>query len=427
MYFVKYLKKITTIGIFFLFFPVVLLSQNNQVDELKSKIEERENIIKKIEQEISVYNQEVIKTSSEANSLKNTIKVLDTTDKKLKKDINLTENKITKTVLTIEDTSKNIEDTLAKIDINKKAILESLNNINEKDNISLVEAVISFDRFTDFWGEVDRINDFKMNLKSKVFELKELKDDLESRKKDYEKEKNNLSNFKQDLVLQKKIVEDNKKEKSTILTLTKNKEQAYKDLVRQKELEKDKFERELFEYESQLKYEIDKSKLPDPKKGILSWPLESVYITQYFGKTNASKRLYVSGSHNGVDFRASLGTKVLASLSGVVWGTGDTDKYPGCYSFGKWVMVKHPNGLSTIYAHLSSIKVSEGQTVSTGDVIGFSGNTGYSTGPHLHLGVYATEGVRIEKYTNSRGCKEARMPLADIRAYLDPMLYLPSL
>jgi murein DD-endopeptidase MepM/ murein hydrolase activator NlpD len=427
MYFVKYLKKITTIGIFFLFFPVVLLSQNNQVDELKSKIEERENIIKKIEQEISVYNQEVIKTSSEANSLKNTIKVLDTTDKKLKKDINLTENKITKTVLTIEDTSKNIEDTLAKIDINKKAILESLNNINEKDNISLVEAVISFDRFTDFWGEVDRINDFKMNLKSKVFELKELKDDLESRKKDYEKEKNNLSNFKQDLVLQKKIVEDNKKEKSTILTLTKNKEQAYKDLVRQKELEKDKFERELFEYESQLKYEIDKSKLPDPKKGILSWPLESVYITQYFGKTNASKRLYVSGSHNGVDFRASLGTKVLASLSGVVWGTGDTDKYPGCYSFGKWVMVKHPNGLSTIYAHLSSIKVSEGQTVSTGDVIGFSGNTGYSTGPHLHLGVYATEGVRIEKYTNSRGCKEARMPLADIRAYLDPMLYLPGL
>jgi murein DD-endopeptidase MepM/ murein hydrolase activator NlpD len=291
----------------------------------------------------------------------------------------------------------------------------------------LVEAVISFDRFTDFWGEVDRINDFKMNLKSKVFELKELKDDLESRKKDYEKEKNNLSNFKQDLVLQKKIVEDNKKEKSTILTLTKNKEQAYKDLVRQKELEKDKFERELFEYESQLKYEIDKSKLPDPKKGILSWPLESVYITQYFGKTNASKRLYVSGSHNGVDFRASLGTKVLASLSGVVWGTGDTDKYPGCYSFGKWVMVKHPNGLSTIYAHLSSIKVSEGQTVSTGDVIGFSGNTGYSTGPHLHLGVYATEGVRIEKYTNSRGCKEARMPLADIRAYLDPMLYLPGL
>jgi murein DD-endopeptidase MepM/ murein hydrolase activator NlpD len=427
MYLVKYLKKITIVGIFFLFFPVVLLSQNSQVDELKSKIEERENIIKKIEQEISVYNQEVIKTSSEANSLKNTIKVLDTTDKKLKKDINLTENKITKTVLTIEDTSKNIEDTLAKIDINKKAILESLNNINEKDNISLVEAVISFDRFTDFWGEVDRINDFKMNLKSKVFELKELKDDLESRKKDYEKEKNNLSNFKQDLVLQKKIVEDNKKEKSTILTLTKNKEQAYKDLVRQKELEKDKFERELFEYESQLKYEIDKSKLPDPKKGILSWPLESVYITQYFGKTNASKRLYVSGSHNGVDFRASLGTKVLASLSGVVWGTGDTDKYPGCYSFGKWVMVKHPNGLSTIYAHLSSIKVSEGQTVSTGDVIGFSGNTGYSTGPHLHLGVYATEGVRIEKYTNSRGCKEARMPLADIRAYLDPMLYLPGL
>jgi murein DD-endopeptidase MepM/ murein hydrolase activator NlpD len=89
-------------------------------------------------------------------------------------------------------------------------------------------------------------------------------------------------------------------------------------------------------------------------------------------------------------------------------------------------MIKHENGLSTIYGHLSVISVSQGQSLSTGDLVGYSGNTGYTTGPHLHISVYATEGVRIEQYVNSRGCKQAVIPLADTKAYLDPMLYFPQ-
>ena len=206
----------------------------------------------------------------------------------------------------------------------------------------------------------------------------------------------------------------------------KNKEQAFKDLVKTKEQQKEQFEKEVFEYESQLHYLIDKTSYPAPKNGILSWPLDNVYITQRFGKTVGAEKLYVSGSHNGVDFRASIGTKVKNVLEGEVVGTGNTDAYPGCYSFGKWVMVRHKNGLSTIYGHLSVISVGTGQQLATGDTIGYSGNTGYSTGPHLHISVYATQGVRIEKYVNSRGCKQATMPLADIKAYLDPLAYLPS-
>ena len=90
-------------------------------------------------------------------------------------------------------------------------------------------------------------------------------------------------------------------------------------------------------------------------------------------------------------------------------------------------MVRHDNGLSTIFGHLSVISAVNGQKLKTGELIGFSGNTGYSTGPHLHISVYATQGVRIEKYVNSRGCKEAVLPLADIRAYLDPLAYFPSI
>jgi murein DD-endopeptidase MepM/ murein hydrolase activator NlpD len=117
-------------------------------------------------------------------------------------------------------------------------------------------------------------------------------------------------------------------------------------------------------------------------------------------------------------------------LGGTVVGTGNTDLKAGCYSFGRWIMIKHNNGLSTIYGHLSLIKVSIGQTVSTGDVIGLSGYSGYvyppgPAGAHLHLGVYATAGVEIKQFIQSRGCKQVIVPIADTKAYLDPMLYLP--
>lgn len=418
----KYKKII--LFIYFFLFPVFLYSQNT--DDLQNKIDQTSQQIKKLEEEIKSYNKEIIKTSSEANNLKNTLKVLDTTYKKLNKDISLTENKILKTNLNLQDINSNILKTQKTIDINSKALKELLNNIRQKDDTTFVEIFLTYDTFMDFYNQLDTLSYLQRQLKIKTDELKDLNEDLNSQKVTKENEKQKLGYLKSDLSDRQKLVEQNKKEKNILLADTKNKESLYKKILAEKQAQKDAFEKELFEFESKLQYQIDPSSIPNARNNVLSWPLDDVFITQKFGRTNASKRLYVSGSHNGVDFRASVGTPVKSTLSGVVIGTGNTDLYSGCYSFGKWVMVKHPNGLATIYAHLSVIKVNSGQEVKTGDILGLSGNTGYSTGPHLHLGVYASQGVRIEKYTNSRRCKQAIMPLADVRAYLDPMLYLPS-
>jgi len=111
-----------------------------------------------------------------------------------------------------------------------------------------------------------------------------------------------------------------------------------------------------------------------------------------------------------------------------VKAVGNTDKVRGCYSYGKYVLVKHNNGLSTLYAHLSFIKVNKGDTVITGDTVGYSGNTGYSTGPHLHFAVYASQGVRIVRYGDyvkgKTNCGNAYIPVAPLNAYLNPLDYL---
>ena len=92
----------------------------------------------------------------------------------------------------------------------------------------------------------------------------------------------------------------------------------------------------------------------------------------------------VHGS-NGVDFGAPVGTTVKAALSGEVILAKKDGAYNGGY--GNYIVIKHSNGTQTLYAHLSSVSVAVGESVSTGEVIGKSGNTGRSTGPHLHFEV----------------------------------------
>ncbi len=195
----------------------------------------------------------------------------------------------------------------------------------------------------------------------------------------------------------------------------------------QKKKLKDAFEQEVLDYESQLRINVDKTKIPHTGSGILTWPLDSIRITQYFGNTpfaTANPQIYNGKGHTGVDFAASIGTPVRAALSGTVVGVGNTDLIYGCYSYGKWVMVKHADGLSTLYAHLSLQTVSVGSAVGTGQLVGYSGNTGYTTGPHLHFGVYATEGVQITKLASSKNCRNAVIPVATFQAYLNPLSYL---
>ena len=175
---------------------------------------------------------------------------------------------------------------------------------------------------------------------------------------------------------------------------------------------------------------LNPSEIPTVGKGILRWPVDNVRVTQYFGNTAfAASGAYNGKGHNGIDLGISIGTPLKAALSGIVLGTGNTDATRGCYSFGKWVMIRHNNGLSTMYAHLSDIKVTEGQSVATGQLIGYSGDTGYATGPHLHFGVYVTsvtEIIRLGSATNrTSACSNVVMPVPRSQSgYLNPLNYL---
>ena len=107
-------------------------------------------------------------------------------------------------------------------------------------------------------------------------------------------------------------------------------------------------------------------------------PIYGGRISSYFGYRNAPTA-GATTYHRGVDWAVASGTSVMASCGGTVSQAGWSGSY------GYMVLITHPGGTQTRYAHLSKILVSVGQTVSQGEVIARSGNTGRSTGPHLHF------------------------------------------
>ncbi len=115
------------------------------------------------------------------------------------------------------------------------------------------------------------------------------------------------------------------------------------------------------------------------KKSILKTPLDGARLSSNFGM----RKHPISGynkMHKGVDFAAPMGTPIYAGGNGVIEYAGNNGGY------GKYIRIRHNNEYKTAYAHLSSFKkgISKGKRVNQGEVIGFVGSTGNSTGPHLH-------------------------------------------
>jgi murein DD-endopeptidase MepM/ murein hydrolase activator NlpD len=127
---------------------------------------------------------------------------------------------------------------------------------------------------------------------------------------------------------------------------------------------------------------------------VLAYPVLDPVVTQGYGATAFARRAYRTGFHNGVDFKASIGAPIIAADAGSIMAVGDN----GRVQYGKYVLVKHDNNLVTLYAHLSRVVITKGDYVKVGQVVGYAGSTGYSTGPHLHFTVYWGPSVTLKSF-----------------------------
>ena len=146
---------------------------------------------------------------------------------------------------------------------------------------------------------------------------------------------------------------------------------------------------------------------------LLHTPVSNSRISSRFSLNRMHPILKVKRPHYGVDYAAPYGTNVKVAADGKVVFAGVKTGY------GKVVEVIHENGLKTLYAHLSKINAKKGQRVKTGQIIGKVGNSGLSTGPHLHFGLYKNNkpinplsNIRTQKSVLAKEQKEEFLKIA---------------
>ncbi|OGC96146.1 hypothetical protein A2590_01540 [Candidatus Adlerbacteria bacterium RIFOXYD1_FULL_48_8] len=378
--------------------------------------------IQQLQAEIAQLQKQLDATSKQKQTLQNAVNEIALNIKKINTNITLTNAQITQKDKEIARLSGSISTTTDEIGVVEEQIDDSLRQLNMLDDEPIALVVLSGADISSVFDTQNNLEALRSGLQERTSQLQNLKGTLVTSKNTTTQQRAQLATLKTKLAQQKTSLGLAQQSQTQLLAQTKNQESSYQALIAQKKAEEAAFEAELIRLAQGLG-SADVSSAASAKRGILQWPLDNVTVTQNFGNTSFAKSGAYSGQgHNGIDFRAPVGTPVKAALTGTVQEI-NLGAVKNC-QYGKWVLVKHNNGLTSLYALLSSIAVNKGDPVGTGQVIGYAGDTGYATGPHLHFTVYVSSAVTFKNYTCNSG-KSAYIPIAPLNAYLNPGAYLP--
>ncbi len=388
---------------FFLLFtlsPSVAFAQTNsdQVSQLRNEIERYEQEIEQLREEQEKLGKSITTTQEEAKTLQSEINNINSRIKYMENQIYLTNVNINKTGAEINNVSDEIITTQGKISHQKSAIGELLLEVYKQDRESLLVAVMKNANISDFLNRIQQTADVGESLLTLVSDLKEAKDSYESHRNTLENKKQELKYLNHQQTSQKLSLNETHKGKNNLLKETKGQEVEYQKLLTEAEELERQANLEVFRLEDKLRQAVDPNSLPLARPGVLERPAEGI-VSQPYGcvETYFARRYYPNcnngrgGFHNGLDIAARYGTPLHAAENGKVIAIGSA---PSAY--GVWAAIEHESGLVTAYAHMSVRNVVVGQQVQRGSVVGNMGNTGLSTGSHIHFMVYAPKTFTVQ-------------------------------
>lgn len=378
------------LGLIFLLSAQQVVLAQSENDVFMGQIKAKEEEIKKLEMELNKYKSALQTTQFESKTLKGQISRIEAQLKKLNVDLKITQAKILKTEFSIKLTSKQISEKDKKITERQTDMARFLRFLAYSDDRGFIAAILESKKLSEFLN----LSEYLANVESGLYkdfkilaqEKTELKDLLGAQ----QMLKGDLNNLKKELLVKNQLVQNQNKEKKELLSQTNNQEKEYQKLISRIQIRQTEIQKEIFDTEARLRGDL--GGIPKAKPGALAWPILG-RITQGYGPT------YVTGFyndaykfHNGIDIAAYYGTPVRAAEGGIVSASANN----GRYAYGSWVSIRHDNGLTTLYTHLSAKAVSIGETVHQGQIIGYVGSSGFATGPHLHFTVYSTNTFRVE-------------------------------
>lgn len=311
-------------------------------------------------------------------------------------EITLLNNKIETTNQQISAYSQLIADTQDELD-KAKADLDDLSEqhreriraMEEEGNVTYWKVIFDANSFMDLLDRITMVEEIDAADRRRIDQMRVAADIVIATQLSLESEKNALEETRVQLAADEEALAEKRSESDDILYELEKKAEEFELLMEQSEALQEELMQEIAGKEKELeeaKYDEYLAKLAlqgenPPSDATWLTPVSGYTISSPFGM-RTHPILGTQRMHNGIDMACAQGTPIYATRAGKV--TVASYQAGGA---GNYVSINHLDGFASIYMHMTHYVVSVGQTVSQGQLIGYVGSTGLSTGPHLHFGI----------------------------------------
>lgn len=361
--------------------PVLAVTQA-EIDSLKNEAKELGDQKKELEAKLK----ELANDKSKALEQK---KLLDQQIDNTSAQIKNVETQIADYADLITQTEAELADTEAREAAQYELFCQRVRAMEESGEVSYWSVLFGASSFTDMLTRLNDVNEV-MDADQKVIDdLKDLQAEITAKKEQLEDSKAEREAAKAELVNKKSELDKQRQQAIALVNEINDNEEENQATLDALDKEEERILAEALRKSRELAaQQAAAGKSTQSNPGGYIWPVDSRYVTSTVGG-RASPGGIGSTNHKGTDIgRVGYTSPIYAAKSGTVI----VSQYSS--SYGNYVVISHGSGNTTLYGHMSSRKVEAGQYVNQGDVIGITGSTGHSTGPHLHFEI-TENGVRI--------------------------------
>lgn len=368
--------------------PTVALA-SAKTDKIKGELGELKDENAEIQAEIDAIRQQYTATSNQIQDLVNQKNAVDQEIALLHSQIlNMNQQVIAYGQL-IADAQDDLDGASARLDELNEKHKERIRAMEEGGTVSYWEVLFQSSSFTDFLDRMSMIEEIAAADQRRLEEIQQVADSISSTQSQMQQELQDLAETQKQLTESESLLAEKRTESDDLLRSLAAQQEQFELLLDESEAKQDALMREIAQKEKELagaQYEEKLAKLAlqgqnPPSSATWITPVSGYTISSAFGMRVHPVYKYQL-MHNGIDMACAQGTPIYATRAGKV----TTASYQAGGA-GYYVSINHGDGFSSIYMHMTNFVVSSGQSVSAGQLIGYVGSTGVSTGPHLHFGV----------------------------------------
>lgn len=356
----------------------------SEVDALKNKVAAATAKKKELKNQLSSLN-------SDLSALEQQIALLDSQIEAQEDEIAAQEALLAQLEQLIADKTIELKDSEEQQARQYDRMKDRVRYMAEHDNTSYLSILLASESFSDFLNRWEIIKQISVRDEELFEELKLIRDKVSAEKDELEAAQAEAQETKAQMEANMAELETQRaakiKQQEAAQNARNAANKAYAEIIEKEDDLMEEYKKAAAQLAAQSTY----------VGGKFMWPLPAAnnVVTCPYGM----RKHPITGKyklHTGVDLRCSTGTKVYAANAGTVTTSGYSS------AWGNYIIINHGGGYTTLYAHLSRRSVAKGDKVKQGDVIGQSGNTGYSTAPHLHFEINK-DGSSYDPLTEFKG------------------------